>query len=362
MLGNPGGMERVLSTKVNYLCGQLNYEVTIITRGDLPKDLFFNYSNHVKIVSLNLNKNNFKNYKTKLSEYLLTNKQDIVIGLFGAELSFLYKLKDGSKKIQEFHFSRNYLIHLVNNLPNVRFRFLRKLKANFTLIKDRYYAKKYDALVLLSKKDQELWGTAYNSFVIPNPLSFQSEEKSSVTNKKIIAVGRLIAQKGFDDLIKAFSTINQEIGGWTLQIIGEGQDYEYLQSLIFELGLKEKVKISSPLKDIQTALINSSIFVFPSKYEGFGLVLTEAMECGLPSIAYDCECGPSEIIRDGEDGFLIPTSNIVILADKMKQLALDTNLRKQIAKEGVKNMKRFYPEEIMKGWDSLFERIRFISK
>ncbi|WP_161971755.1 glycosyltransferase family 4 protein [Algoriphagus kandeliae] len=356
-LGKPGGMERVLSTKVNYLCDQLNHEITIISRNALPKDLFFNYSNNVKIISLNLTKNCFKNYETKLAEYLSTNKQDVVIGLFGSELPFLYKLKDGSKKIQEFHFSKNYLIHLVNHLPNIRLRFLRKVKANFTLIKERYYAKKYDALVLLSKRDQELWGATYNSFVIPNPLSFQTKEKSSVTNKKIISIGRLIAQKGFDDLIKAFSTIHYEIEGWTLEIIGEGQDYEYLQSLIFKMGLKGKVKISSPLKDIQTALIDSSIFVFPSKYEGFGLVLTEAMECGLPSIAYDCECGPSEIIRHGEDGFLVPLSDIDSLAKHIKILALDFSRRKEMSTNAVKNVKRFYGNAIMNYWEDLFKTL-----
>lgn len=364
-LGNPGGMERVLSTKANYFAEKLDYKVTIIVKLSIPKELFFEFSPSIEIVSLEFTRgikyNVLSSYnskhKKKVSDYLMKSKQDIVIGLFGSELPFLYRINDGSKKIQEFHFSKNYLIHLVENIPNLRLRKLRKAKAYLKQKKEQFYAKKYNCVVLLTEKDQRLWGNKIKSYVIPNPVSFVSHKKSELTNKKIVAIGRLIAQKGFDDLITAFSNIHHKIKGWELEIYGEGQDLTYLNSIISKHELHNKIKILPPVKNIKSVLTDSSIFVFPSNYEGFGLVLTEAMECGLPVIAYDCECGPSEIVKHGEDGYLVPVGDIDSLSERIKELANSEELRKDLTKKGIINVKRFYPEEVMTNWLNLFETL-----
>jgi glycosyltransferase involved in cell wall biosynthesis len=362
-LGNPGGMERVLCTKVNFLVEHFGFKISLLVKLKLPNDLFFKFSKEIEIHSFGLSNQNLfnrillnkKEYHKKLEEYLHISKNDFVIGLFGSELPFLYKIKDGSIKIQEFHFSRNYLVHLVNNLPSVKYRYLKKLRAKYIQYRERSYAKNYDALVLLTKKDQELWGPLYNSYVIPNPLSFHSKEKSTLKNRKIIAVGRLIAQKGFEDLILAFSRIHQCIEGWSIDIYGEGQDYNYLNSLIAHYKMQDKIKINKAVKNIQAVFIDSALFVFPSKYEGFGLVLTEAMECGLPTIAYDCECGPSEIIMNGEDGYLVSDFDIDTLSLRIKELALNNERRLEFSSKAIENVKRFNADKIMKEWKLLFE-------
>lgn len=365
-LGNPGGMERVLCTKVNYFVDDLGYEVTILVKQPLPKDLFFSFSKNVMIRSLGIKQSNRikqffigdSKFKNEVLQFLNEKKQDFVIGLFGSELPFLFSLKDGSKKIQEFHFSKNYLVHLIDNIPNLKWRSIKRINAKWIQKRQRTYARKYDALILLTDQDKKLWGPSYNSYVIPNPISFKSKQKSNLKNKKIVAVGRLIAQKGFDDLIFAFSQIHREIDDWTLEIYGEGQDYQYLNSLIFQYSLENKVKITNPVKDISRVLIDASIFVFPSKYEGFGLVLTEAMECGLPVVAYDCECGPSEIVIDKEDGFLVPLGDINDLGEKIKQLGLQFELRKRLSDRAAINVKRFYAEEVMGQWKNFLESFK----
>jgi glycosyltransferase involved in cell wall biosynthesis len=364
-IGNPGGMERVLCTKANYFCDVLDYEVSILVKNPLPEDLFFDFSTKINFYSFNESETYSsryllifnRNYKKLLEEYLCQNKQDIVIGMFGHELPFLYLINDESVKIQEFHYSKNYLVHLVTNLSKTNFRTLKKCKAITYQWMQRIFAKKYDALVLLTKKDQSLWGSNFETYVIPNPISFRSVKKSSLENKKIIAAGRLTAQKGFVDLILAYSRIHKYIDDWTLDIYGEGQDFFELNSMVQELNLDGKIKILPPLKNIQTALFEASFLVFPSKYEGFGLVLIEAMECGIPTIAYDCECGPSEIICDGKDGFLVPYKDVDFLSHKILELALDYKKRLEFGRNAIENVKAYQMDRIGEEWNNLFKKL-----
>jgi glycosyltransferase involved in cell wall biosynthesis len=366
-LSNPGGMERVLCTKVNWLAKN-NYQVTIITQSSLREDLFFDFDKSIRIESLNLkkNKNIFFNlvlnkqkreFEKKLTQSLFQLRPDITISMFGEEYDFLYKIKDGSKKIIEFHFSKNYLTHLLTHIPNLSFRTLKIGYSKYIQHKQRKSAKKYDKLVLLTKKDKLLWDNNVNVSVIPNPVSFTTEEKSLLENKQLIAIGRFIAQKGFDLLIESFVLIHKKVPDWKLIIIGEGQDENYLNHLINVNNLKDVVALYPPNKQIKEVFLNSSILAFPSRYEGFGLVLTEAMECGVPCVAFDCECGPSEIISSGEDGYLVKPFDIDMFAKSVVNLMEDENLRKRMGAKAKQNVKRFHNELIMSKWVELFNEI-----
>lgn len=354
-LNVPAGMERVLVTKANYLAEQSGYIVHIITMYD--NGSFFSLSN--KIICHNMDVKNARDHRKKLENILFDIRPDITVSMYGAEHSFLYKIKDGSKKIVEFHFSKNYLIHLVNGIHHLQYRFLHKIKVWLIQKKQSYYASKYDKVVLLTQRDLELWGNKPNMCYIHNPLSFKSNDKSDLKHKRIIAVGRLIAQKGFDLLIEAFSLISPDFPDWEVVIFGDGQDADYLNDKLRKTNLEKQIKIYSSTNNIKEELLNSSLFVFPSRYEGFGLALTEAMECGLPCIAFDCECGPSEIISDNKDGFLVETKNTMALAEKMKKLMQNESLRKEMGNRAQENVVRFYPENIMLQWNNLFKQ--FIS-
>ncbi len=367
-LGNSAGMERVLCSKANYLAEVVDYQIFIITELPLPQDFFFNYSSAINIESLGLIEHSgnrlkkiilhpvFKyKFRRRLSKLIYSIRPDITISMFGEELSFLPGLRDGSIKIAEFHYSRNYLIHLIRSMPNLNLRWIRLLRASIFQFTQRVVAMKYKKVVLLTEKDRQLWGFKKNLKVIPNPLSFQTDKNAALESKKIIAVGRLIAQKGFDLLIEAFSQIADKFPEWTLIIIGEGQDEVFLLGLINQKALKDRIKIIPPRKDIHDVLMDSSIYALSSRYEGFGLVLTEAMECGVPCVAFDCECGPSEIISDNIDGFLVEDGNVSHFAEKLEILMSDHELRKRMGVQAKQNVRRFSIENVMQKWTSLFD-------
>lgn len=350
-LSNPGGMERVLSTKANYLAENLDYEVHIAEKCNIGTP-FFPLS--TKIICHNLNSNTNNEYRKKLTQLLYKIHPDITISMYGSEYKFLYKIKDGSKKVLECHFTRHYLTHLVNGIQKLKFRFLHKIKAIITEYDEGRYCTKYDKIVLLTKKDLGIWGNKTNMCYIYNPLSFHSTSKSDLTQKQIIATGRYIAQKGFDLLIDSFALIAEKHKDWKLIIFGEGQDELLLQEKISQYNLNGQVVLHSPVKNIQEEYLKSSIFVFPSRYEGFGLVLTEAMECGLPCIAFDCECGPSEIIIDNVTGYLVKSNDVNEFANKIDILINKPDLRTEMGVAGKKAVSKFYETTIMQQWNKLF--------
>lgn len=353
-LCNSGGMERVLTTKANYLADHYGYEVHISEKCNEGKS-FFNLSD--KVICHDLKSRNNKTYRKNLSELLFDIQPNITISMYGSEFMFLYKIKDGSKKIVEFHFTRYYLTYLVNGIKKLKFRFLHKIKANLIQWLENKYASKYDKVILLTNKDLNIWGNKPNMCYIYNPISFHSKIVSNCQNKKIIAVGRYIAQKGFDRLIDAFALIAHNFPDWSLTIYGEGQDKQFLQNKIKSCNLTSQVTLQSPSKNIQEEYLSSSIFAFPSRYEGFGLVLTEAMECGLPCIAFDCDCGPSEIIINHETGYLINQNDINEFAIKLASLMRDLSRRKNMGQAGRNAVSRFYENNIMEQWDRLFKEL-----
>lgn len=366
-LNNSGGIERVLCTKANYFADVLGYEVHIIVL-KIQGEPFFAFSEKIHLHSLEINKlshkpwmifgsRSKKEYQTKLFQKLEEIKPDITISVFGLDAEFLYKAKDGSQKVLEFHFTKNYLMHLWASMKKDKYKWLRWFWLQFLQKKQEYYAGKYDHVVLLTERDKQLWGGGNQFEVIPNPLSFQTDQRALLKNKVILSMGRLVIPKGFDYLIKAFSLLEKTFPEWTLQIYGDGQDKEYFLRLINELSLQDKVSILPPNQQVETVMMEASIFVLPSLYDGFGLVLTEAMECGVPCVAFDCECGPSEIIMDQEDGFLVPLGNIQDLAKKMECLMSDMSLSLLMGMKAKENMKRFEIPAIMNLWLKYLNRI-----
>lgn len=354
-LQNSGGMERVLTTKVNYLAEAFGYEVHIALFAMMGEP-FFPLSQKVTIHNLDCRAK--KDYHRKLEQLLMRIHPDITISLYGTEYTFLYRIKDGSRKVVEFHFSKYYLTHLVKGIRYLEYRPLHYLKAWFLQKREEYYARKYDKVVLLTQQDLKLWGNKSNMCYIPNPLSFRTDKKTDLTQKRMIAAGRYTAQKGFDLLIEAFHLIADDFKDWKISIYGEGQDESLLKELIRKYDLEKQIILHPTTSSIQEKMLESSIYILPSRYEGFGLVLTEAMECGLPCIAFDCECGPGEIITGQTTGILVPTSNINFLAQAMRQLMNSDILRNKYGRTGKEKVANYYAEKIMPKWKILFENIR----
>lgn len=342
-----GGTERVLTTKVNWLCLQSGIKVYIITlqEDEVP---FFPLNEKVNRIALSV-----ANYQQELEQTLNEIRPDVTVAVAGRACKILPQMSDGSKKVLEFHYTKNFLVNFVSSLHHIRFRQLHILKMKWMQCKLAQLAKRYDLLVGLTARDVTLWGNPKNMTYVYNPLSFRSKQKSTCTNHKIIAVGSFTPVKGMDQLIKAFALIASKHPDWSVDIYGSGQEKGYLEELIMKYNLQNQVSLFAPVANINEKLIEASIYAFPSRSDGFGLVITEAMECGLPTVAMDCPCGPREIVTQ-DTGFVVPDQDIKAFAKALEQLMSNETKRKEMGIAASKQVARFYPENIMPRWIELF--------
>lgn len=362
-----GGVERVLTLKANYFSEHNGYDITIIITEGKDKPLFYPLSEKIKLINLDINfeelwacsflKKIFvylkkqRIYKKKLTAELMRIRPDITISLLRREINFLTSIHDGSKKIGELHVNRaNYRNYEADNS-----NFLKDLFAKFWMKSLISHLKRLDRFVVLTKEDKLAWKELDNVEVIPDPLAFDINEVSPLTNKRVIAVGRYVYQKGFDLLLQAWSKIEKLIPDWELAIYGMG-DRTLYESLIDSLQIdKNRCHLYGPTDDIKREYLNSSLFVFSSRFEGFGMVLIEAMACGLPVVSFDCPCGPKDIVSDGKDGILVENGNVLELADHMISLTEDDKRRKSMSENALKNVQRYKIEKIAQQWKLLFE-------
>lgn len=194
--------------------------------------------------------------------------------------------------------------------------------------------------------------------VIPNPIAgYQEGLISDCSAKLVIAVGRYAPQKGFDLLIPAWAKVIEKHPDWILKIYGEGGLKESYLRQIKDLSLDHNCFLEEPVKDIYNKYAESSIFVLSSRYEGFGMVITEAMSCGLPVVSFSCPCGPKDIIDDGVNGLLVNKNDINQLAEKINYLIEHDLIRKEMGKAALLNSEKYKMENISKLWNNLFQSI-----
>ena len=196
--------------------------------------------------------------------------------------------------------------------------------------------------------------------VIPNPISQQfctsGKLEAERDGHRAIAIGRLEAQKGFDMLLRAFAQTAQEHPGWILMIIGDGSERDQLRALAGALQIGDRVVWERAVKDPERELRRSDLFVLSSRYEGFPMVLLEAMACGLPVVSFDCPSGPREIIHDGEDGLLVPPNEIDALAEAMSRLMNRKDERRRLGERAACIVERFSLAKVADMWSTIFEQ------
>ena len=155
-------------------------------------------------------------------------------------------------------------------------------------------------------------------------------------------------------LLKSWLLVEKEVKDWTLQIVGGYGDYEALEREAKEMGCKNVV-CTGPTSDVPGVMKDAAIFAFSSRFEGFGLVLTEANACSVPAVSYNCPVGPSEIVTDGVDGFLVEPENVTQFAEKLVELMKDDKLRAEMGVKAYESSKRFAMDKILKEWVELIE-------
>jgi len=211
----------------------------------------------------------------------------------------------------------------------------------------------YDHFVVLTNGNLNEWKFK-NLKVIPNPLSFYPNDQSSLQNKKVLAVGKQSFQKGYDRLLESWKIVTQSHPDWQLDIYGTIDKNQKLDVLANRLGISETVNFYKPVRNIAEKYKEASIYTMSSRYEGFGMVLTEAMAYGVPCISYDCPYGPSDIISDQKNGLLVENGDIKTFAKGILMLIEDEEKRKNMGANAREVVKQYLPEKIAEEWNTLF--------
>lgn len=361
---NPGGMERVLLNKVRYFVEEKGWDVTVVTTDQHDRLSFYPFPEGVKMIDLGVNysDDNGKPFVKKLMGYFRRRqlhkkklvalleeiRPDVVDCFYPGECSFVPGLKDGSRKVMELHQSK--LFHHQYNRSG-----LMGLADKVRAWMDERLVRRFDRFVVLTQEDMQMWGEMPGIRVIPNAANFIAEKYSDCSAKRVIAVGRLDYQKSFDRLIQVWEKVHQQMPDWRLDIFGQGEWQEMLQGMIDERGLQETVKLNGPTKNIGQEYSESSMIVMSSHYEGFPMVMIEAMACGLPAVSFDFKCGPRDIIKEGENGLVVKDGDIDGLAKAMMTLMRDDELRRKMGENAKRVVETFSEAKVMDKWVRLYE-------
>ncbi|MGE8363271.1 glycosyltransferase family 4 protein [Cupriavidus sp.] len=222
----------------------------------------------------------------------------------------------------------------------------------------RLAARYCKAIVVLTERDRTRWMEALRPrsavFCIPNPLPFaMPAQPAPRTGKIVLAVGRLVAAKGFDVLLRAWSTVSRLEPEWQLMIVGEGGERAALEALRDQLGLCDRVTMPGVSSDVTTAYEQASVFCLSSRYEGFGLVLIEAMAFGLPIVSTDCETGPQELLAAGQDALIVPKDDPEALALNLVRIIRHPHEADCLGKAAREKAKTYSQERLAQQWKTL---------
>lgn len=353
-LNGSGGLERVLSVKASYFAEKMGYEVHIVCLNDSHQNLFYDFSSKIQLHSISVYGNPLayvKSYVSGLQRVVSQVQPDVILVCDdGLKAFFLPSvLKTTAKMVYERHVSK--LISVGRGAS-----FLKKTVAQLQFSFMNVLAKRYDKFVVLTNENKKEW-PLQNIEVISNPLSFYPNTSSSLLEKKVIAVGKQSHQKGYDLLLQAWQKVVAQQPEWHLEIYGKKDISEGLEVQASSLGIASQVRFFEPEKDIVAKYLSASVYVMSSRYEGFGMVLIEAMACGVPCVSFDCPHGPSDIIADGEDGYLVSNGDVDLLAEKLLLLIENDALRIKMGQKAKIAVKRFLPETICQQWDTLFKTL-----
>ncbi|MCP2335346.1 glycosyltransferase family 4 protein [Actinomadura rupiterrae] len=217
-----------------------------------------------------------------------------------------------------------------------------------------------DAIVCLTEEDRAAYAEAFPGVRverIPNALHSLDVPRTDFSRHQVVSAGRLDGNKGFDMLIEAFGQVVEAHPDWTLRIHGGGPDENKLRKLILAKHLYNHVFLTGSTNRLDDELAKGSVFAMSSKSEGFGMVLLEAMNCGLPVVSFNCPVGPRELVTDGQDGLLVPERDVDALAAGIIRLIEDEELRRDLSQAALKKAAEYGPDPVTDTWEHLYEAL-----
>jgi glycosyltransferase involved in cell wall biosynthesis len=366
-LETSGGTERIISEKANYLADVFGYDISIICYGQsISSTNFYNLSKKINQICFGLQpylQYQYKYLKRIWEKYIFRSRikkmlsstvnkinPDILIGITHFRADFVCAIDSKAKIVIESHIPRTFIEKTYDN-NNLLINFYKKL---YDLRYFNIIEKRADIIITLTEGDHKKWTKAKQLLTIPNFSNIHVHNIYDYRNKRVITIGRLFKEKGFDRLLDIWKSINDKHPDWQLDIYGDGVLKENL-----EYKIKSERILNATLRgitnNISKELSNSSICVAASYFEGFSLALLEAIKHGVPCIAFDCPYGPKTIIEDGKNGFLIEDGNISLYVEELCTLIECEQLRQQFSKAAIEKSKLFDTANIMSQWKELFE-------
>lgn len=347
-----GGIEKIISQKINAWIDLYNCKVILITKLQTQENFIYPINQNCKHVNLNIRyelngkskylKNilAYRNFYQSIHKILKEESIDILFTTLTGIDSLLVPLTHKkTAKVLEMHHSGHYL-----HKKTWKYK--------------KYFIKKYASVVVLNEDEKKYYGLD-NVAVIPNFIEDFRNKQNIQKQKIVISAGRIDPIKQFDHLIMAWSLIAKDFKDWKVHIYGNGDEQllTFLQNLIKQKKLQENIEIFPATSDFLLKLQESSIFAQVSESECFPMVLLEAMQAGVPVIAYDCPNGPRNIISTNVDGILVQKNQIEKFAEKLKTLILDTNLQNKIAQNKEIKIEKFSRKRVMEQWKNLAEKL-----
>ena len=357
-----GGLERVWADKMNALAEIPGYEVCLVTTDQGNHKIPYALNEKVQYIDLGIRftqqyqykdlrrywiyRKLVKLFRDKMKVFLEAERPDILITNASEFADFVVECKGDIPLVVESHGTFDRPFHMQEMTLYNRIK--------------RYFhnraLSKVDRIVALTHGDAEQWRTINpNVSVIPNIVTMNDTNVfSDCEAKRVIFVGRMDSQKGYQYLDAIWRIVEKRHPDWRLDIYGEGTDLPKNQNMIPQ---GEKVYPHLQTLDILDKYKESSILVLTSIYEPFGLVMPEAMSCGIPVVAFDCPYGPSNIITNGKDGFLIDCYDVEAFASQLCLLMENKALRKEMGQNAILSAQRYTKDEIIPQWINLFDSL-----
>ena len=369
------GVERVLSQRLSLLAESGEYDVYLITYNQYGAPFSFPISDKVHYVDLAtrfLNGCSYHGwfqyidrflskikYKQVVRRYLTRINPDVItcVDIHLADLEAVLDLHINVVKVVECHCGLSAYYDDLNKYTSDKQSKERKIKDKLIDC-----VRRFDKIVVMTEAERKDWGLVDKVVCIPNMLISYPECLPDQTNTyhRVISVGRYAYQKGYDLLIEAWKLIQDKYSDWSLHIYGSHDgdlgNYEQLNQTIDDFKISN-IFLHQATNDVYSEYIKSDFYVMSSRFESFGLVLIEAMSCGLPVVAFDCLFGPQSIVTERETGVLVPPSDVKRLADSICFMISHKDERIRMGRNAHEVVTKYKPERIISIWRKFYQSL-----